>query len=1250
MNTRSLSLCALLMAAALPAAGTRAQQIIVDRKQAQAPLPAKRVGSESKLSPTPSTPPTSVLHWNNGESVTGEPVGATNDSLLWKSPFFDDPLELAWTTLHRVDKELPDSVPEDSFAFVLRDGSRVYGELTAVTATTVSIRSARHGDAVLRRSEVIGAWRLKGQGIVYAGPLGESGWTAAPNIRLDSENTTQVETLGKVATRLTGPGGSLVLPFWHRTLTNPVALPDRAEIEFDIHAKDQPAFQLVLDGRDKKRLRVETWGNEVVLATAKDFRKICQLGANTRRVELRVCWDRPARQCQVYGRDGALLAEWTLPEGSEGVNKPAVSLMNKGRELTLDVLRVREWDGRPPAAVDVEHPRVILNGGRAVAGGVSSLEGAGLTIETPEGSPAVHVALDEVDMIAFSPGAPAGASRETTLSCADGTLLHGQINGFQEGRALLKTAFTDAPLPVKIDDMRQLFVLAPAPPGAPPETPLESLDRIVVQGTTLHGRMVAATDGAGPRWLPVGGKNAVAPTTAIVSEMTRVFPSGSQGPAATSLLYTRMGDALPGALHGLDRQQVEFDSPWIENKNLPLDQLQAIQFDAAGKGPITGFDAAGWESLKGNKSTPREKDDTLKLAPNVVVGHPAAAQEGDIRFNYDTDSYSCLRLRLFCEGANTARSLNYLIMRSGNRFSTGVESPEGQFSSQTQSASLSGPVTVRLVIDEKAVRCYLNNALAEVIWYPASRRGAGLVLAASSVWGNPVQDVALSKFSATSPSGRSFLLGVSADAKTQALTVPRFRRDDPPRHALLANNGDVLRGEIVALTNTQIGFRIGLETLRIPRERVAAMIALQPPVADAPAADEPDAMQKLLERRLGLRTTYGNVGYASLLGVLRQAVPELKFQPPSGPDTRRVQFHFADQSVAEALDSICEQFELRYHVDKGVIVLEARAPRESTNMVRKAYWLKGNPFAGRGSAAEVLASRDVPFPKGAGAEWQENAQCLEITNTAANQEKIAGLLDREFGGTLGSPTHWLLLRNGGRIGLVVEKFEPDFVRGTHPVYGRCKIPLAEVYAVRNTLPEQTAAARAVNGWRMVYAPEPVLPQGGGENSEMLGKDAPTFKLKTLDGGDFDLARQRGSIVVLDFWATWCGPCIKSLPGLMEAMRQFPADKVKLVGVNQAEAPEQVKRFLESHKWQLAVAMDAGQTVGRQYGVDGIPHTVIIAPDGKVAWVHTGAAPDADAQASEVVKKLLGGLAEPPRHLPKADTVMNGPAGREAARP
>ncbi len=113
--------------------------------------------------------------------------------------------------------------------------------------------------------------------------------------------------------------------------------------------------------------------------------------------------------------------------------------------------------------------------------------------------------------------------------------------------------------------------------------------------------------------------------------------------------------------------------------------------------------------------------------------------------------------------------------------------------------------------------------------------------------------------------------------------------------------------------------------------------------------------------------------------------------------------------------------------------------------------------------------------------------------------------------------------------------------------------------------------------------------------------------------------------MLDFWATWCGPCIKSLPGLIEALAAFPEDRVKFIGVNQGEPGDQVKRFLETRGWKLTVAMDASQNVAKQYGVDGIPHTVIIGPDGKVAWVKTGYTAGGEMEVSKEISRLLGAI-------------------------
>jgi peroxiredoxin len=139
---------------------------------------------------------------------------------------------------------------------------------------------------------------------------------------------------------------------------------------------------------------------------------------------------------------------------------------------------------------------------------------------------------------------------------------------------------------------------------------------------------------------------------------------------------------------------------------------------------------------------------------------------------------------------------------------------------------------------------------------------------------------------------------------------------------------------------------------------------------------------------------------------------------------------------------------------------------------------------------------------------------------------------------------------------------------------------------------------------------------------LLGKEAPPFDLARLVGGNFKLASGKGHVVVLDFWATWCGPCIKSLPGLIDTVSTFPPDRVQLIGVNQGEAPDQVKKFLAMRNMKLDVALDSDQEVGRKYGVDAIPHTIIVGPDGKIAWEQTGYDPDGDNAAAEAIKKLL----------------------------
>ena len=80
--------------------------------------------------------------------------------------------------------------------------------------------------------------------------------------------------------------------------------------------------------------------------------------------------------------------------------------------------------------------------------------------------------------------------------------------------------------------------------------------------------------------------------------------------------------------------------------------------------------------------------------------------------------------------------------------------------------------------------------------------------------------------------------------------------------------------------------------------------------------------------------------------------------------------------------------------------------------------------------------------------------------------------------------------------------------------------------------------------------------------------------------------------------------------------------VRLIGVNQAEPAADVKKFIDARSWKLTVALDAGQSVAKQYGVDGIPHTVVVGPDGRVALVKTSYSPEGAQEVAEAVRKLL----------------------------
>lgn len=135
---------------------------------------------------------------------------------------------------------------------------------------------------------------------------------------------------------------------------------------------------------------------------------------------------------------------------------------------------------------------------------------------------------------------------------------------------------------------------------------------------------------------------------------------------------------------------------------------------------------------------------------------------------------------------------------------------------------------------------------------------------------------------------------------------------------------------------------------------------------------------------------------------------------------------------------------------------------------------------------------------------------------------------------------------------------------------------------------------------------------------------PSLSVKTIDGGTFDLAAQRGKWVIVNFWATWCSPCIKEMPDIS----RFVASRSDVSAIGLAFGGEEigdVTSFLEKHPVKYPIANVPLESPPKDFGAPkGLPTTFLIAPDGAVAKKFTG-----PITAGELEKAIAAGASMKP---------------------
>lgn len=240
------------------------------------------------------------------------------------------------------------------------------------------------------------------------------------------------------------------------------------------------------------------------------------------------------------------------------------------------------------------------------------------------------------------------------------------------------------------------------------------------------------------------------------------------------------------------------------------------------------------------------------------------------------------------------------------------------------------------------------------------------------------------------------------------------------------------------------------------------------------------------------------------------------------------------------------------------------------------------------------------------------------------ESKIASADDREAGDIAVRA----LLRNGNCMSLFARNISGSVLIGEHPLLGKSNIKLGDVNELLIGIDiNRPQTGQPYADWLLKDAAEPMVAEEGAEGgaaamSPLVGTEAPNFSLELLEGGTFSVSSSRGKVLVLDFWATWCGPCLQAMPVIDETVAQFDENEVRLVAVNLQETAGPITETLERLKISPEVALDIDGVAATRYRADAIPQTVVIDQAGKITHVFIGGGPKLAEQLRAAIMETL----------------------------
>ncbi len=1018
-----------------------------------------------------------IIHWGNNDKLPGTLLSSSDDEIQWQSPIFPTPLILDSNVVRRIDFTPDASLAKtkEPLSILLRSHEVVYGSLAGIDEGHLLISGARHGDLRVPMAAVRRVRRLDNPSIRFDGPLQLSGWRTISRARRVDEWSETAE-------------GQLTTTSMGAELFRDLELPPISEIQLSLSWTKKPGFLITFATPNALRLskeavRLETWDDELVLQTLAangDFAQIKTLTKDITKLDLRLLWNQETGELSVYSEYGERLGSMATGKGT-AQGHSGIYIRNKGSDLTLAALRVGSWGGTLPDQQKSDQTAIYLIEGDPVFGRLDAFDAASKTfrVEDSEGNKQ-SIRLDQIGSIDFGPRDDwPKAEASAQLSYNDGTLLRGSLQTIKDQVATFTPAFSPQPIRCDLTGVREIRFFDAT------ETKQESEpDLLEYREVHMRGRLApAGPDGKQLGWLAVGSKRPVplAPDEYIrVVRPTKKSDGKEQPTEDRDMVYLTNGDVFPCRIISIGDDALELEAGLGDASSIPTKHVKAVELNTKSRASVNGFDEEEWVVNVRDKATITLNEEEVIFRGAGSVGHPNLMWANQVEFDvaWNNTQPAGLTVNLFAEGPQGASLTSLLLYFAGDQIYVRGFQPGPNHFQQVAGAPQfrSQRARIKLVWTAKEVRLMFNDREAwQQQMTKKNRSGRALVFSAQQFGGgNPAQKNAslltVSNLAVHQTSGVGIASSVHDQNRDYVLTVPRNRKQNPPRHLLIAQNGDVVRGHLTALTKEHVQFQSRLDDMRLPRQRLAGII-----------------------------------------------------------------------------------------------------------------WLN---------------------------EKDNDAKALELDQRLARATFV----------------------NSQRFTFIPEQMIGENIHGRHPVLGQCMLPVASVRALEvgrlSAKPQQTA----FHAWKLQPAIEPKFAEsstdgsgqsgGPGTGSPLVGTKAPEFACLTLDGKKFSLANHAGKTVVVDFWATWCPPCVKGLPELVKMLDEYPEEKLVLVTVNMQEAADTVRQFLKARDMDITVAFDTNGEISRDFQVESIPQTVVIGPDGNIKRLYVGQSSNMKKDLKSVLEGLL----------------------------